>query len=1484
MANKKWTNQEIEKLFLIAKEQNYENIEYKIVEDTPIVKKIHMEANLEDRDSKAVLYKLAEMNFFTNKKNSRKDGIFYRNDKISFDDFKTAPRYKKMTKQENELLNKKIPETIPLAYNAEDLSQKLSLLLPERTSFNIKKYLYKEGFITLDKNNEHQLKHESLKFKLSNAQSGIDDFIKERKIPDTLKKEINSERAKISEIYNPYKSNQSRIIFSNDGTGFGKSYGVFDQFITNAGKTKEHKNMFFMTPIKSQMKIDENQILSAKEKNIEFLTYLSRGDISNLHFNDWITGESNLKKYKKWIDTNKKHNGTLIKNELIKLNNILSSIQYLEERLKEKNLDFSEIKDFEIEKSKKENQLCSTIIDISLKIINLNTDNLSVQDIFKRADTENDIFKLYANIIKTSFPIEFSKFKSCILLSTTDKFDVNIIVLKPKKNKSEYTTEYKSFYEILGQKRQVENDESLIGQYVSENFDNQIYFLKNHYFIMDYDNYFRKNNISFHVIIDEEHDSYKKFFKKGKINLIDKDCKLEDVLASVYRLYLTNENSYSRFGNYYSMASEEGEEFFKYLNSLFNKHCDISNSMSLNKILKLFSNNMNGIAIDGNQIEHISNITKNVFNFSSKRFFNENSLKDIKLCSHNNDTVCEIYTKNDRKDNNPTMYDIYQLIMIVLAACSQIKKNGKLHKSLGLRNDKNHNNPLHVFINKAISVRKDIDYIFNRTDNGNLIINHFFTYFQPKTIFSIERRDDFNFIPESKGIIYVDFSMELRKELPEINILKLLHNTKNSIVTLSATSGIKNNFTGNYNRSMLSRYGKKTAFDYDLITRNLNDAVKLKKLREKRGKIRQVVIKEIEKDSDLITDNENLDFKKVYKEWISKLKNYAPQNKYHNIEHRRQLKSLLLAAYDEKNTLILSLTNNFIRNFKKYLENNSNLQSKQIQVIDKKGNAIFDFKPFNNKPTLRVILFNSDLDKRKNVREFTEIHNVDTKLVFISSYNSAGTGLNYFTKYVSTTDENLCLEEDFERLILVNTPFYSEVKDKGGLNTIDNYITLLKYFSEEANGLKYLKDFNTNLINGENYKILMNEHNLAVFKVILQAIGRVERKDTKLTSEIFIPSEIVDSATLQFVNLNRNNLNQIMVNSMSLLNTHFMDYCLKKGDSESFSDKEKRKTFEDEIRNNYENLNLFIDELLLENIKNYRNGVVDDISINEDFRHPDTIFNPEKAMKRLKNNKFIKDNKYEHIIDKMYIDTHRYDLKNIKLCSYKDKFNTLTDINHGFSVYQPYDLIIPNYNNTVVENKNNLPYLVLNPYYNIKKENRFIPNPYLLPLLIGNMGELLFKDVLKRLSITPLSVDDIKQNLDCELYELFDFYIEVNNNLVCIDLKNWSSTFEKTELSINTQEKAEKKISTVKRIIKSKNINYKKIHFIYINSKIENNELNVKPEMNKNENIYYLNLFKHYEEYKTNPNNVNKTQITKRVILNNILKKLIENGDILNVQ
>lgn len=1466
----KWTNEEIENLFNIAKNQNFKNIEYEINENSKIIQIIKDKFST-TRDNKSILYKLANMNFFHSKKNSKRDGFFYRNDNISYEDFKTSPDYIKFDNSESNILDNNINIFLEKSENFEELIQKFKELLKNRSDLNIHKELFNKKYI-IYKDNEYCSNIKDCNFKKSSKLLDLTDLINDKKIDSELKSQINELREQNSYIYNPYNPKDSNIKFINDGTGFGKSYGVFDQFIKNINSEASHKNMFFMTPLKSQIKLDENLILKAKKNNIEILSYLSIGDVCSLNFSDWITQEKNEDRYLRWNNINKDYKGSLIKDELLKLKGIIESLSYYESMIETNNLDIHEIEKIKDDILIKKSNLYNLITEIALKIININGEKLRIDEIFIKGKEDN-IYKLYSEIIKFAFPLEFSKYNSCILLSTTDKFDYNIKVLKEKKDNT-YTSVSKSFYDLLGYKKENKEEISEIGKYIGQSHSKQIEFLKDQYFVIDEDNEFYQKNISFQIVIDEEHDSYKKFFKKGTVKLIDKDCKLEDVIASIYRLYISSNNSLIT-GHDYGLSNDETREFILNINKLYKEHCDCSSRYDLKSVLKMFSNNINGIFIDGNQIEHISNITKNVFNFSSKRFFNEKSLKKLYFRSHNEDTICEIYSKDESDDIS--MYDMYQIIMIIIAASSQIKLNGKLHKSLGLRDNKNHNKPLHLFISKANSIKKDIEYIFNRNEVNDLIIDYFFTYFQPKTVLSIIRRNDFNFIPESKGIIYVDFDFELRKELPEINIIKLLYGTKNSIITLSATSGIFNNYTGNYNRLMLNKYSVKNDFDYKVINRDETESIILENLRKKRSEIRTLTINEIPIDSIILKDETTQsNFNSVYLKWKSKLNIYVSKNKYHRIEHERQLKSLLLASFDKKNTLVLSLTNNFIRTIKKYILSEQGKIDRSIRVINSESNPIFEFTPFKDNHKLIVIPFNSDMDKVVDVKKYTEIKDTNTNICFISSYSSAGTGLNYFVKY-KDLDGNV-LEEDFERLVLVNNPYYSEIKDKDGLNTIDNYITLLKYFSCPANTTKYLEDFSTNLVNGENYKILINEHNLALFKIMLQAIGRVERRDTKLNTEIYIPEDVIKQAVVQFINLKNEPKNKTMINSMSLLNNNFMKYCTDIADRKSFVSQEDRNRFENKIIQDFKSLKDLMEEMILKEINKFRNRIVDDISINELFRSPDLIFNPEKAINDLKNNEYIKKNKLENIIDRMYIDTEINEFKNILICKPVDNDLILSDISKGGEIYNPYEFIIPSYNERIIKDEESLAYKLFNNYYNKEKNRRYFPNPYLIPLLLGNMGEKIFSDLLCSLNIKPLSPIEIKNKIDSTLYELFDFYIEVNESLVCIDVKNWSNTSDKEEISVLTHEKAEKKIKTVKDCLTINNISYKNISFVYVNTKFENNELNVETECNLKSNIFYLNLFKTFEEYKTDEKNTNKVYINDKFILNNILETILKKG------
>ncbi len=76
-----------------------------------------------------------------------------------------------------------------------------------------------------------------------------------------LSDEINSHRARLAPFFNGQAKPNPSVSFANDGTGFGKSYNVFDQFIEHAalrGERGGHRNLFFITPHKAQIDVSKD--------------------------------------------------------------------------------------------------------------------------------------------------------------------------------------------------------------------------------------------------------------------------------------------------------------------------------------------------------------------------------------------------------------------------------------------------------------------------------------------------------------------------------------------------------------------------------------------------------------------------------------------------------------------------------------------------------------------------------------------------------------------------------------------------------------------------------------------------------------------------------------------------------------------------------------------------------------------------------------------------------------------------------------------------------------------------------------------------------------------------------------------------------------------------------------------------------------------------------------------------------------------------
>lgn len=123
------------------------------------------------------------------------------------------------------------------------------------------------------------------------------------RISAALSDEINSHRARLAPFFNGNAKPNPSVSFANDGTGFGKSYNVFDQFIEHAEERDElggHRNLFFITPHKAQIDISKVTQEKAAARGVSILSFLAERDLSDLSFVGWVSKVRNEDLYASW--------------------------------------------------------------------------------------------------------------------------------------------------------------------------------------------------------------------------------------------------------------------------------------------------------------------------------------------------------------------------------------------------------------------------------------------------------------------------------------------------------------------------------------------------------------------------------------------------------------------------------------------------------------------------------------------------------------------------------------------------------------------------------------------------------------------------------------------------------------------------------------------------------------------------------------------------------------------------------------------------------------------------------------------------------------------------------------------------------------------------------------------------------------------------------------------------------------------------------
>ncbi|UTY59485.1 hypothetical protein [Massilia sp. erpn] len=1457
---KKWNIEKKERLFKVA--ARYADAlaaaPYVIDENTEVIRNIHAAFNDSGSDPRAVLFQLEKMKFVKTKGDSRKLGIFYRQDPhFRVEDLTICVDYADASQDELNTLVASLPGHYAAGCtDVADLCTRLHAA-GGRTELNYKKILFHNGIAELSADGRARLTPSHA----SGIPLPLTRWTQEREAPKHILAEIYTYRGRAGRYYDALDHPLPALIRSTDGTGFGKSYAVVARYLDSV-KQKEpnvkHRNLLFITPQKTQIDIDRGLLDQARLMGVPCLPMLSRQDIADPQFIDWVTKESNRDKYQRWSKEGRGAHD--LQDHLERLCATLEQIEVTSKQLADES-SYAEEPHLRHQLLQLRNRFLRILEDTALAALNQNGSHTSIGELSRR-NGRYDALRL--EIISRVLPLERSLHEPCILLATTKKFDRQMPVLR-KGRSGGYTIKLADLYELIGGCQHAPGLITSAAVALAE--PAQRAFLREQMFVEDPDSMFRAAKVAFTVAIDEEHEAYKILSGDRKISLLDAKSNLPHVLSTVCRVYKSIGGGNAKIGMDRPLY-EVARAFFDRMEELLREKCELSPGQTLLSLISLFESNIGHVQIDKREVEQVINVTRNVFNFTPKRFFNEGALKKLRMRSCDGNTYCQIYFGNE-EDTDPTLHDLFQLIMALLSAASEVKGEDFL-RMLGSKESGSQNALLGDFIKRARKQVEDVQYLFDRSVDEDQVVNKFFTYFQPKTVFSIVPRETvyFNDV-RLRDYVYADFRMDLLLELPEVSLMRMAHNTLNAVYCLSATTGFHSVYNGNYNYNVLRYYGElgNDTLGYKVIRRSEDDILVLKNLRDARAAIRSVTFSSFPSDRPSIMAGDGASHvAKLVKDWAAKLdpNKYMRRNPYHQRELLRQLEAIMLASHDKKNTLVLSLSGGLGNLFRDFLDKNHGT-TRHLRRVQPGVDDIYDFTPMENGVTLRLIFFHSPLAKQVNVRDFTELHSESQRLVMVSSYVSAGTGLNYFVTYEGTP-----FREDFARLVLVNSPFYSEViqPDKG-LNSLDNWLTLMKFYADSKQ-IKYLRDFDVNLITGDNYAVLMREHDMSLFKTLMQALGRVERADSLLISEVFICSDLLDIATLRFEQLGRAN-NEIVLGSMSLLNTSLRDHCRGLAKQQSFTSAAERASFERDIAERQDRIEEFFSKFLRSEIVRARNGNREAAELNETFRSMDCVFKPEKWLSDLKGHASVASDRYRcATIEDFYI--HRTGhLEHVTLCVDQARA-TLTDIVGGIALYRPERQVLPSFDKDLGPAQGDFwtRYWKLVGYMD-EAFKAYIPLPAMLPLIKGNVGEYLLDALLDHLEQPALSVQMVFDKLSPRCYELFDRYVEVDNTLICIDAKYWTAIFDRAELAQETHQEALRKMVFIRDLLGK---NYDGIKFVYLNTRVENNPLNLSPEVDC-DGAHYLNLVQRENGYEKSKDKQYVCNLTSSLVLNRRLTDML---------
>lgn len=1055
---------------------------------------------------------------------------------------------------------------------------------------------------------------------------------------------------------------------------------------------------------------------------------------------------------------------------------------------------------------------------------------------FIKFERDDKFFELVYKILLYVMPFEVAKHINCIIYLTGDKSQRVIQISEGSaRNPGLKIHKFCELEEIISG-YSISKRADILGY--SRNDSGFGSFLENEYFVKNERNYFLVNNLGFSVVEDEEHVLYNLFVERYTFkNITERKNNVQvniiHALASLNRWIKNSKLEKRKIFNFENIISEKDGMVKKLLSEL-KKHTVFKTDQEIENFFEAISSNEYGIFVKTSDYEFINSVCDNIISFSPKLIMLQDYLKSIKIVLENGADYMLISKDNKEYKEELLKYSVFDLFQIILTSLYICKDSSRgLRSQLFLEKNKNNqNSSLYHLLNLAHDNSEFLNNLFSSSltlvpsDKVNLQ----FAYFLTKIGFNFTFPQEIEEQRFNKDYIPIEPHIFIIKELPEVNLLQILNNPANKVFLLSATRGFNNIFAGNYSEYFFKEINKYLPNKIKIFQRekqklnhmpefidirfNKRDSIEVIKLKIKNQRskinrvsdtvestvypINQIELSNLNQTADILPRKSNYEMiKSANKNYLEELiinvkdtKNFKLlMNPYNKAEIFGVLNSIIHAFENNENAIVMTLSNRFYANFIKD-EEFMNCVFKNVKYLrsDEENKCkVFEYAPIvNSLKKLRLICFDAALGKVPNLKEYF-IVDPDTVIVLVSSYKSAGTGLN-----LTLANKKLNQSQDFNSLYSVSSSYYTSVMGDNGYGHLSNHLIVYKYFSHSGN--KTLQDLSEGLSSTKIKSILRKEHAMEKVKTLMQSAGRIERRDSHIDTKIyFVENGITNffeesmSEFNEMFKLHSNQHDNTIIANFSMLNKSLLKTSLNHIAINSLDNKE-RNVLERVTGENFETYKTFFCETsnFPKMIKEYRSGNPDFVwlkELNSIFRG---YTEPTYDLRNCLNNFLIR---HREILQKANcFSTIRNLLQGVEfdfvgnLVS-RDKLITIDYENHCFTDYSKSTKFIndkyffdygENIKLSEVDLGEQFLFNTINKYSYENVLTR-LPNVYLSHIIRGNMAEQIFSEYLNVSGIVFNNIDILfGTNVDVKIYELFDFYILKDNTIICIDTKNWN--------------------------------------------------------------------------------------------------------------